>query len=84
MVFCNQAEALEWGQCEDIEAAIAAIKQVARRFVITLGAEGAITWDGDQHSIAPSAHTGQRRQHQRCRRYVCRCLPLSRCRVERA
>ena len=46
MVFCNQAEALEWGQCEEIEEAIAAIKKVARRFVITLGAEGAITWDG--------------------------------------
>ena len=47
MVFCNQAEALEWGQCEEIEAAIAAIKKIARRFVITLGAEGAITWDGE-------------------------------------
>ena len=46
MVFCNEAEALEWGQCDDIDGAIAAIKQVARRFVITLGAEGAITWDG--------------------------------------
>ncbi len=46
MVFCNEAEALEWGQCEAIDDAIAAIQQVARRFVITLGAEGAITWDG--------------------------------------
>ena len=46
MVFCNETEALEWGQCDDIEVAIAAIKQVSRRFVITLGAEGAITWDG--------------------------------------
>ncbi len=46
LVFCNESEALEWGQCDDIEGAIAAIKQVARRFVITLGAEGAITWDG--------------------------------------
>ena len=46
MVFCNAAEALEWGQCAEIDDAIAAIKQVARRFVITLGADGAITWDG--------------------------------------
>jgi len=46
MVFCNEAEALEWGQCTEIDDAIAAIKQVARRFVITLGADGAITWDG--------------------------------------
>ena len=47
MVFCNEAEALEWGQCEALDDAITAIKQVARRFVITLGAEGAVTWDGN-------------------------------------
>jgi sugar/nucleoside kinase (ribokinase family) len=46
MVFCNETEALEWGQCDEMEDAIAAIKRVARRFVITLGADGAITWDG--------------------------------------
>ena len=46
MVFCNEAEALEWGQCDDMEDAVAAIKKIARRFVITLGADGAITWDG--------------------------------------
>ena len=48
MVFCNEAEALEWGQCEALDDAITAIKQVARRFVITLGAEGAVTWDGNR------------------------------------
>ena len=46
LVFCNKIEALEWGQCDSLDDAISAIKQVARRFVITLGAEGAIAWDG--------------------------------------
>ena len=53
LVFCNESEALEWGQCDDIEGAVKAIQQVAKRFVITLGAEGAITWDGETlHRVA--------------------------------
>ena len=47
LVFCNEVEALEWGQCDDMEDALTAIKQVAKRFVVTLGADGAITWDGE-------------------------------------
>ena len=47
LVFCNESEALEWGECDDLDTAIEAIKAVARRFVITLGAEGAVTWDGE-------------------------------------
>ena len=53
LVFCNESEALEWGQCDDLEGAITAIQQVAKRFVITLGAEGAMTWDGETlHRVA--------------------------------
>ena len=53
LVFCNEAEALEWGQCDSLEGAIDAIKAVARRFVITLGAQGAVTWDGNTlHRVA--------------------------------
>ena len=47
LVFCNESEALEWGECDDLDTAIEAIKAVARRFVITLGAQGAVTWDGE-------------------------------------
>ena len=47
LLFCNKSEALEWGQCDDLNTAIEAIKAVARRFAITLGAEGAVTWDGE-------------------------------------
>ena len=53
LVFCNDSEALEWGQCDDLDTAIEAIKSVARRFVITLGADGAVTWDGETlHRVA--------------------------------
>ena len=53
LVFCNEVEALEWGQCDDMEDALTAIKQVAKRFVVTLGADGAITWDGEAlHRVA--------------------------------
>lgn len=46
LVFCNEAEALEWGKTDDLEAAMSAIGQVASSFVITLGARGAIAFDG--------------------------------------
>ena len=53
LVFCNESEALAWGQCDDLDTAIEAIKAVARRFVITLGADGAVTWDGETlHRVA--------------------------------
>lgn len=53
LVFCNESEAMEWGQCGDLNEAIDAIKAVANRFVITLGAKGAVIWDGEKlHRIA--------------------------------
>jgi sugar/nucleoside kinase (ribokinase family) len=47
LVFCNEAEALGWAGSNSVEVAIEQLKRVARRFVITRGAEGAITYDGD-------------------------------------
>lgn len=55
LVFCNEAEALEWGQTDDLAAAMDAIKAVARSFVITLGARGAITFDGET-TLEVAAH----------------------------
>ncbi len=53
LVFCNEAEALEWGRTDSLATAIEAIKQVASSFVITLGAKGAITFDGENlHEVA--------------------------------
>ena len=56
LVFCNEAEALEWGNTDNLEAALEAIKQVAKSFVVTLGAKGAIAFDGSV-SYQIDAHT---------------------------
>jgi sugar/nucleoside kinase (ribokinase family) len=48
LVFCNEEEAKGWGQTERLDEAIESLKQVARSFVITRGARGAITFDGDE------------------------------------
>jgi len=54
LVFCNEVEALEWGQTESLDSAIEAIKAVADSFVITLGAQGAITFDGEHLERVPA------------------------------
>ncbi|MDA8826924.1 adenosine kinase [Luminiphilus sp.] len=56
LVFCNEAEALEWGKTNNLETALEAIKQVAKSFVVTLGAKGAIAFDGSA-SYQIDAHT---------------------------
>jgi sugar/nucleoside kinase (ribokinase family) len=46
LIFCNEAEALGWGETDTLEVAIEKLKRIANSFVITRGAEGAITFDG--------------------------------------
>jgi sugar/nucleoside kinase (ribokinase family) len=53
LVFCNEAEALQWGQTDTMAVAIEKLKRVARSFVITRGAEGAITYDGSEQVDIP-------------------------------
>jgi sugar/nucleoside kinase (ribokinase family) len=53
LVFCNEAEALGWGQTEALDQAIEKLKQVAKQFVITLGSRGALTYDGETLSEIP-------------------------------
>ena len=48
MVFCNEDEALGWAQTRSLDEAIAALKQVAKTFAITLGAKGALVFDGSE------------------------------------
>ncbi len=48
LAFCNEAEALGWGQTDNLEVAIEKLKQVADTFVITLGSAGAVTFDGEE------------------------------------
>ncbi len=54
LLFCNEAEATSYTDTENVEAALEALKAVCRSAVITLGAKGALVWDGtDTHQIAP-------------------------------
>jgi sugar/nucleoside kinase (ribokinase family) len=53
LVFCNEAEALNWGETDSLAVAIEKLKRVARSFVITLGARGAITFDGNEQVDVP-------------------------------
>ncbi len=53
LVFCNEAEALQWGETDSLQVAIEKLKRVARSFVITLGANGAITFDGSEQASIP-------------------------------
>jgi sugar/nucleoside kinase (ribokinase family) len=46
LIFCNKAEAMGWAQSDDLEVTIERLKQIANSFVITLGADGALTYDG--------------------------------------
>jgi sugar/nucleoside kinase (ribokinase family) len=54
LLFCNEAEALDLSGTDSLTAAVDALKSIARRFSITLGAKGALLYDGDELiEIAP-------------------------------
>ena len=58
LLFCNEAEALKWANTDDINKAVTVIKEVAKSFAITLGAEGALVFDGEEmHNITATPTT---------------------------
>ncbi len=53
ILFCNKDEALGWANTDCLETAINSLKSIAKTFAITLGAEGALVFDGQREiSIA--------------------------------
>jgi sugar/nucleoside kinase (ribokinase family) len=56
LLFCNEAEAKGWAGSDDLDTTIEALKQIADTFAITLGAKGALVFDGAQ-LIEISAHS---------------------------
>jgi sugar/nucleoside kinase (ribokinase family) len=46
LLFCNEEEAMLYTNTSDLEAAKTALKKVASQFVITLGKNGALVYDG--------------------------------------
>ncbi len=58
ILFSNAAEALAFTGESDLEAACDALKRYSRRFIVTLGAEGALGFDGKTlHRVSGSACT---------------------------
>lgn len=52
-VFCNEIEALEWAQTDNLDEAAERLKSICGSFVITRGADGAILYDGmSTHQVA--------------------------------
>lgn len=47
LLFCNEEEALMFGETDSLAEAREKLKQAARHFAITLGANGALIFDGD-------------------------------------
>jgi len=50
LIFCNEEEALIWSNSGSLDAAAEELKKCANSFVITLGAEGALVYDGSDYS----------------------------------
>ena len=48
LLFCNKAEALGFTATDSLAAAVESLKAVAKNFAITLGADGALVYDGSQ------------------------------------
>ncbi|AFU99083.1 adenosine kinase [Simiduia agarivorans] len=51
LLFCNRDEALGFTQTQTLNDAAAALKHHCRQFAITLGAEGALLFDGEQEMM---------------------------------
>lgn len=48
LLFCNEAEATTWSGNDDLDATVEALGKISRSFAITLGARGALVYDGEQ------------------------------------
>jgi len=54
LLFCNEAEAKSWAGTDDLDQALESIKQIASSYAVTLGAKGALLYDGKQQiEISP-------------------------------
>lgn len=58
LLFCNRDEALGFSGADSVSAAAEGLKAHCRSFAITLGAEGALLWDGEREYrvAAPKVH----------------------------
>lgn len=57
LLFCNREEAKVWANTDSLTDCIEALKKIARNFVITLGSQGALIFDGHSLIEIPSYPT---------------------------
>ncbi|MDF1822838.1 MAG: adenosine kinase [Alcanivoracaceae bacterium] len=56
LLFCNEEEALTFTGTDSLDDALEQLMEVAGAIVVTLGARGALLWDGNKrHQVAPVA-----------------------------
>lgn len=54
LLFCNREEALLWGECRTLAKAVDSLRRISGSFVVTLGGEGALIFDGYAlHEVDP-------------------------------
>jgi sugar/nucleoside kinase (ribokinase family) len=54
LLFCNREEALLWAECRTLAKAVDELRRIAGAFAVTLGADGALVYDGESlHEIDP-------------------------------
>lgn len=54
LLFCNEQEALNWCQTDNIDRALEKLQDTARQFAVTRGGEGSVVFDGNQYHSAPA------------------------------
>lgn len=55
LLFCNEEEACLWSDALSVEAALEALKPIARQIVVTRGGDGALVWDGEKTISIPAS-----------------------------
>jgi fructokinase len=53
LLFCNEQEAYLWSETDNLQDAVECLKKTADQFVITLGARGALLFDGERAQQLP-------------------------------
>lgn len=57
LLFCNQAEALSWTDSSDLNMSLELLKRSAVSYVVTMGDNGAIVYDGENQHIIEAHST---------------------------
>jgi len=54
LLFCNEQEALNWCETDNLDQALEHLQNTAKQFVVTRGSQGSVVFDGDEYLTAPA------------------------------